>query len=56
MKAEKGVPKSPPRHDDTPSKARVSTETSGAGEGARKHGSSLLDEQTCANDDEDEDD
>ena len=56
MRVEKGVPRSPPRYDDTPPKAGVSTENSGAGEGTRKHGAGLTDEQTCANEDEDEDD
>ena len=53
MRVEKGVPRSPPRYDVTPPK---NTETSGAGEGPRKYGAGLVDEQTCADEDEDEDD
>ena len=56
MRVEKGVPRSPPRYDDTPPQAGVSTETLVAGGGACKHGAGLTDEQTCADEDEDEDD
>ena len=56
MRVEKGVPRSPPRYDETPPKAGVSTETLSAGEGARKHGAGLMDEEACADADEDEDD
>lgn len=56
MRAEKGVPKSPPKYGDTPPKAGVSVKTWGAGEGARKHGADLMDEEACADEDDDEDD
>lgn len=56
MRVKKGIPKSPPTYDDTPPKAGISVKTSGAGEGARKHGAGLMDEETCADEDDDEDD
>ena len=56
MRVEKGVPRSPPRYDDTPPQAGVGIKTSAAGEGARKHGAGLIDEEASADEDEDEDD
>ena len=56
MRVEKGVPRSPPGYDDTPPKASVSIETSGAGESACKHGAGLMDEEDCADEDVDGDD
>ena len=56
MRVEKGVPRNPPTYDDTPPEAGVSIETSGAGEGAGKHGAGLMNEETCADENEDEDD
>lgn len=56
MRVEKGIPRSPPRYDDTPPQASVSIETSGVGEGARKHGAGLMDEEACTDGDVDNDD
>lgn len=56
MRVEKGIPRSPPRYDDNHPQASVSIETSGAGEGAREHGTGLMDEEACADEDADEDD
>lgn len=56
MRVEKGVPKRSPRYDDTPPKAGVSVKSPGAGEGARKHSAGLMDEEACADEDDDEDD
>ena len=56
MRVEKGVPKSPPQHDDTLPKSCVSVKTSDAGEGARKHGKGLAVGEACADEDDDEDD
>lgn len=54
-RVEKGVPRSPPIYDDIPPKAGVSTKSSGAGEGARKHGTGLISEDACDDETEDED-
>lgn len=54
MRVEKGVPRSPTEYDDTLPRASVSVKTSGAGEGAQKHGPGLTDEEACADEDEDD--
>ena len=56
MRVEKGPPESPPRYDDIPPEAGVRIKTSGAAEGARKHGAGLMEEEASADEDEDEDD
>lgn len=56
MRVETGVPKSPPNYNDTPPSAGVSVRTSGVGENARAHGAGLMDEDSCADEDTDEDD
>lgn len=57
MRVEKGVPESPPNYDDTQTIAGVIvTKTSSAGEGAHRHGAGLMDEEACADEDDEEDD
>lgn len=55
MRVEKGIPRNPPKYDDTHPQASVSIETSRAGEGAREHGAGLMDEEAGADEDLDED-
>ena len=50
------MPRSPRQYDDLPPTVIVNMKTSGASEGARQHGAGPLDEEACADEDEDEDD
>ena len=58
MRVEKGVPKNAPNeyNETPPTTATGVVKTSGAGEGVRKHGAGLSDEEACAEEDDDEDD
>lgn len=58
MRVEKGVPKNAPNeyNETHPTTATGVVKISDAGEGVRKHGAGLSDEEACAEEDEDEDD
>jgi hypothetical protein len=55
MRVEEGIPKSPPKNNNTSPDIDVA-KTSGAGEGACKRSAGLPEEVACADEDDDGDD
>ena len=54
MRVEKGVHKSPPKHNEIPPEACICVKPLSAGESARKHVAGLMDEEACVDDEDDE--
>ena len=54
MRVEKGVHRSPPKHNDIPPEACICVQPLSAGESARKQVAGLTDEEACADDEDDE--
>ena len=53
-RVEKGVHKSPPKHNHIPSEACICVKPLSAGEGAGEHLAVLTDEEACVDDEVDE--
>ena len=54
MRVEKGVHKSPPKHNDIPPEAYICVKPLSAGGSARKHVAGLIDAEACVDGEDDE--
>ena len=54
MRVEKGIHKSPPKHNDIPPEACICVKPLSAGESAHKHVAGLTDDEACIDDEDDE--